>query len=103
METAVKSCNPITQKDVEFYKENGYLVVENVLNREEIDELKRETVRICRGEAGDVRGLEPGPAGEADDAVMRRYLCIHFPHKISEVMLNYVRHPRTSEVFTKLI
>ena len=40
----------VTQADVEFFHENGYLVVQNGLNSGEIEELRRDTVAICRGE-----------------------------------------------------
>src|SRR5207302_8225162 len=41
--------------------------------------------------------------GDSDDDVMRRYLCIHFPHKLSPLMLGYVRHPRVVEALTTVI
>ena len=73
----------ITQADVEFFQENGYLVVENALNADEVEELRHDTTAICRGEHGKVRGIFPHSPEESDDEVMRNYLCIHFPHKIS--------------------
>ncbi len=86
-----------------FYKENGYLVVPNALLEDELEELRSETLRICRGECGDVRGFEAGVPGESDEAVQRRYLCIHFPHKISAVMAKYLATPRIAAVLTEII
>ncbi len=87
----------------EFYEENGYLVVPDVLSQEELAELRAEALRICKGEAGEVRGFEPNVPGESDDDVLRRYLCIHFPHKISDVMLKYLGTPGMTDVLTEII
>jgi ectoine hydroxylase-related dioxygenase (phytanoyl-CoA dioxygenase family) len=93
----------ITSREVEFYRENGYLVVENALTREEIDELRRDTVAICRGQYGEVRGIYPHAPTETDDDVMRSYLCIHFPHKLSPTMAKYLAHPAIVDVLTQVI
>lgn len=47
--------------------------------------------------------MEPMPEEPDDDAVVRRYLCIHFPHKISPLMRDTLRHPRIVEVLTEVI
>ena len=93
----------ITQADVEFFQENGYLVVENALNNDEIDELRRDTLAICRGEHGKIRGIFAHSPEESDDDVLRNYLCIHFPHKISATMEKYLAHPAMVDVLTHII
>ncbi len=70
----------------DFYKENGFLVIEDAFSSEEVDALNQETVRICRGELGDIRGWIPSDVSESDEEVISKFLCIHFPHKISELM-----------------
>jgi ectoine hydroxylase-related dioxygenase (phytanoyl-CoA dioxygenase family) len=93
----------ITQAEVEFYRENGYLVVENALNADEVEALRRDTVDICRGQFGAVRGIRRHSPDETDDEVMRNYLCIHFPHKISETMEHFLAHPVMVDVLTRII
>lgn len=93
----------ITQTQVEFFRENGYLIIENGLSGDEIDELRRDTVAICRGEHGSVRGIDPYLPGETDDDVMRNYLCIHFPHKISACMEHYLAHPVIVDALSHII
>ncbi len=93
----------IAQAEVEFFRENGYLVVKTGLSGAEIDELRRDTVAICRGEYGPVRGIQPHAPDESDDDVMRNYLCIHFPHKLSPTMEFYLSHPVIVDVLTKVI
>ena len=93
----------ISPADVAFYRENGYLAVENALSPAEIEELRAETTSLCRGDRGPIRGVEPADSDEPDDEVLRRYLCIHFPHKLSEVMYRYLAHPAIVETLTGVI
>src|SRR4029078_6816121 len=73
------------------------------LSPAEVDQLRRETTRICRGEAGEVRGVTPAESSETDDEVLRQYLCIHFPHKISEIMKHYLAQATMVDVLTHII
>lgn len=86
-----------------FFKENGFLVVPDAYSPEEIAALHAETVRLCRGEAGDIEGVIPASPDETDDEVIRRYLCIHFPHKLSQPMYDTLKHPKTVEVLKQII
>lgn len=86
-----------------FYQEQGYLVVENALSGAEVDALTDEAARICRGDRGEIRGVTPATADESDVEVMRRYLCIHFPHKVSDEMYQTLAHPPIVEVLTSII
>ncbi|HVU12366.1 MAG TPA: phytanoyl-CoA dioxygenase family protein, partial [Phototrophicaceae bacterium] len=100
MQTLVPNITPI---EVEFFRDNGFLVIENALNPDEVDELRRDTVAICRGAYGRVRGIQRHAPDESDDDVMRNYLCIHFPHKLSPVMERYLAHPAIVDVLTHTI
>jgi phytanoyl-CoA hydroxylase len=93
----------ITDADATFYRENGYLVVEGALSKTEIEELRHETVSICRGERGELRRGFTHTSDETDDEVMSKYLCIHFPHKVSNIMMKHVAHPVIVDVLTKVI
>ncbi|MEZ4711399.1 MAG: phytanoyl-CoA dioxygenase family protein [Caldilineaceae bacterium] len=87
----------------EFYRENGYVVIPDALSAAEIAEMRAETLAICQGERGEmIRGdLDERHAEDAD--VLRRYLCIHFPHKFSEIMYNALSHPVMVDVLTQVI
>lgn len=85
-----------------FFAENGYLIVEGALPPVEVDALRRETTALCRGEQGAIRGLSPA-VDESDDDVLKRYLCIHFPHKLSHIMRDYIAHPVIVDVLTRVI
>ena len=95
---------------VEFYRENGFLVYQDAYTPEEVEELRRDTTRMCRGGYGEIRGQPGIAAGVAktaepvsDEEILKRYLCIHFPHKISPVMLRSITHPKAVSVLTKVI
>ena len=83
----------ISARSGELYREQGFLLLEDALTADEVQVLRDETVRICRGERGEVQGLERALPDETDADVLRRYLCIHFPHKISQVVYDVLLHP----------
>ena len=86
-----------------FYADNGFLVLESGLTDQEVEGLRRETADICSGKRGDIPGFVAGQPGESQDDAMRRYLCIHFPHKISDLMLQDLAHPSIVSVLTRII
>ena len=94
---------PLPPEAADFYRENGFLVVENCIPPHEVAELRDETTQVCRGNRGAFGGITEATAAETDDEVLRRYLCIHFPHKISETMKRYVAHPSYVDVLTAII
>lgn len=94
---------PLGSEAAEFYEEHGFLVVEDALSPSEVEDLRREAVAICKGERGALPGCEPGPDGESDDEAMRRILCVHFPHKVSEGMERYLAHPAIVEALTTVV
>ncbi|GAA4959337.1 ectoine hydroxylase-related dioxygenase (phytanoyl-CoA dioxygenase family) [Nonomuraea thailandensis] len=85
------------------YERDGYLVLDHALDAGEVGELLEEAVRICRGELGDISGALPAGAADTDDDVLRRFLCVHYPHKLSGVMLDTMRHPAVVSALTTLI
>lgn len=97
----------ITPDHVAFFKEYGFLVHADAFSAAEVDELNHDTAKICRGGYGDIKGAHEGitTANQtlSDDEVMKRYLCIHFPHKISPVMLKSITHPAFVNVLTNII
>lgn len=81
-----------------FYRDNGFLVVEGALSPDEVEALRAETLALCRGERGEIRGAPETRPGDTDEEVLARVLCIHFPHKVSPSMTEAVCHPAAIEV-----
>jgi len=85
------------------YARDGYAILPAALSAAEVDKLRAETLAICRGQRGAVSGMQPSADDEPDDAVVRRYACIHFPHKISPLMRQTLAHPATVSALTHVI
>jgi ectoine hydroxylase-related dioxygenase (phytanoyl-CoA dioxygenase family) len=94
---------PVDRLLAEQYQQDGFLVMEDVLNPDELNVVKREAIDICRGRRGQIAGMFTGEGMADDDQVMARTLCIHFPHKTSELLRGYLAHPRITNVLEDLI
>jgi phytanoyl-CoA hydroxylase len=93
----------ISERDVTFYREQGYLVVPDVLERETLDTLRRDLAVILEGARTvtshtDVYDLEPGH--RADDPRVRR---VKTPHKFFPAFERLTRHPRMLAVLQALL
>jgi phytanoyl-CoA hydroxylase len=78
--------------DLAQYQRDGFTLLEDFVSGDELALLRAETTRICRSEF-----LQPanGDASDISDVeVLRQFLCIHFPHKLSPIMLDLISHPR---------
>jgi phytanoyl-CoA hydroxylase len=85
------------------FERDGYVVVENALTAVEVDALRREATEICRGNRGAFPGILAGEPGESESEVLSRYLCIHFPHKISGLMTDMLHHAGVVDALTAVI
>jgi phytanoyl-CoA hydroxylase len=83
---------PLSGIQVRSFVEDGYLAVPNLVDRSQVEELHRDTVKIARG-GYPCEGIEPAPDSLTDNDVLRTILCIHQPHYISPVMERYARDP----------
>ncbi|MDP7237575.1 MAG: phytanoyl-CoA dioxygenase family protein [Candidatus Latescibacteria bacterium] len=80
-------------EQVHFFIENGYLVVPDLINSDELKELKDDLVAVARGQYP-CEGIDPASPDDTDEEVLERILCIHQPHFISPVIEKYIRHPK---------
>jgi phytanoyl-CoA hydroxylase len=87
----------------DFFKDQGFLVLENAFSPEEIAELREEATKICRGEKGIIRGMPELIGDETDEEILRMVLCIHFPHKMSSLIAANLAHPSFVEILTRAI
>ena len=85
-----------------FYGSNGFALLADALSRDEVAELNAEAVRLCRGDLGAIAGADAPPA-ESDAETLRRFLCIHYPHKVSDVALRALKQPRVVDALTAVI
>jgi phytanoyl-CoA hydroxylase len=92
----------ISQQDVAFYGENGYLVVANVLSGAEVEELRRVTDEFVenarsRTSHDDIYDLE-----DSHSAAEPRVRRIKTPHQWHESYARMVAHPGILEVLKQL-
>ncbi|SCL29727.1 Ectoine hydroxylase-related dioxygenase, phytanoyl-CoA dioxygenase (PhyH) family [Micromonospora rhizosphaerae] len=85
------------------YDDDGYLILDNVLSPEALARVREEATAICRGLRGDIDGVQPAGSHEQDAEVLRRYLCIHFPHKISPLLHDVAVLPKVADALTGVI
>ena len=75
----------LTQKDLEFYNQNGYILVDNVLSKEEIKELSDVTDTFVEKSKSVTQNnedfvLEPGHT--AENPKLRRLKSPEHQHKV---------------------
>lgn len=85
------------------YQQQGYLVIPDLISGTEIATLKSETAAIFRGERGHIEGMVEVDENEPDDEVLKKYVAIHFPHKLSKVLYNFLFHQEVVDILTQLI
>jgi phytanoyl-CoA hydroxylase len=88
---------------VSEYDRQGYVIIPDALSVDMIAAARAESTAICRGLLGQISGVTPAGEDDDDADVLRRYLCIHFPHKISSTMLGIARLPGVIKVLVDVI
>ncbi|TQK17659.1 ectoine hydroxylase-related dioxygenase (phytanoyl-CoA dioxygenase family) [Microbacterium sp. SLBN-154] len=96
---------------IEQYRRDGYAVLRNALTPTEVSAINDEALRICRGDFGAV-GLSstnsaplefPTGGTESDADLLRRYLCIHYPHKLSDTISDTMKQDSLVRGLTQII
>lgn len=93
----------LSEDNLRYYKDWGYLIGTALFSPDEIQELKADTAKIFKGAYGEIEGLLPVGDGEADADVLKKYVAIHFPHKISPVIKSYLAHNTVTDVLQGII
>jgi ectoine hydroxylase-related dioxygenase (phytanoyl-CoA dioxygenase family) len=88
---------------VSAYDRDGYMVVPPLLHPAQLAAVRAEANAICLAERGHIDGATPVDARDDELAVLARYLCIHFPHKISTLMRDLARLPGVVDRLTQVI
>jgi phytanoyl-CoA hydroxylase len=92
-----------TDNHFDDYQQTGYLVLSGLFSQQEIAALRKETADIFRGKRGPVEGLLAAAETSTDDDILRQYVAIHFPHKLSPVIHQSLFHPAVLKVLTGII
>jgi len=92
---------PLTDLQVESFVQDGYLVAQKLIGEVELELLKSDTTFIARG-GYPCNSLSPLPSTTSDADALRQILCIHQPHYISPVMLDFVKHNLICGILSQL-
>ena len=93
----------VSGSDVASYRENGYLVVEDLIDRSTIDAILAEGTAVCRGERGAVEGLVLVSPGDSDESVLARYVTCTHVHKASPLLTSFIADDRLADVVVRLV
>lgn len=93
----------ISPENIEFYQDFGYLLAPGLLSTTEIAALKSDAVKIFRGKYGTLEGMLAVDDNQADEEVLKKYVAIHFPHKISPVIRDFLAQEKIVQVLTQVV
>ena len=91
----------VSDEQTQFFIDNGYLVVPDLLSLDEIEELRQDAITIARG-GHPCDNLQPLPDDISDTEVISRILCIHQPHYVSPIIEKYVKHPKICGILSQI-
>jgi phytanoyl-CoA hydroxylase len=101
--TSTATPAPVGRSVIEDFEQQGYLVIPRLLDPELLTDARAESVAICRGHLGSIDGVTPPTDDDTDTAVLARYLCIHFPHKLSPLFRDLAMLPRVVATLSNVI
>ena len=92
----------LREEQVEFYLENGYLILEKLMSELEIGEMQADIPKLIRNEYVCEGNFPPLRGDESEQELLAKVLCIHQPHHVSPVADKYVRHPKICGVLSQI-
>lgn len=95
--------NGISKENKKFYDDNGFLIAKELFSNPEIQELKNEIVNIFKHKGESIIGYVKPDEGITDDELIKNYTTLNFPHKASDVILDYVKHEKVANVLSKIV
>lgn len=93
----------MTEAHIKFFQEAGFIIAENAVTMSQIEALRNDATAICRGTYGSYNGWVGPHEGQSDEEVLKQYLCLHFPHKMSDVIYQALAYPAMVETLTSVI
>jgi phytanoyl-CoA hydroxylase len=100
---------------VQHYRNNGFALLANALGAEDVAAINADALRLCRGDYGELAygdpadgwsGSRPNSLAEADlsdEGLLRRYICIHHPHKVSKPARAALAAPRVVDALVGVV
>ena len=96
----------VDEEFVAHFAEHGFALLADALSADEVATINADAVRLCRGDFGEISNgrLDASEAADlSDDEILRRYLCIHFPHKLVDSTRQALSAPRIVDALVGVI
>lgn len=93
----------VKSKNIQFYRENGYLIAKDLFDDQYISRLNEEAILIVKGKRGEVEGLLSNSSSLTDEDALKTYPAIHFPHKISPILKACASSKEVANILTHII
>lgn len=93
----------VSEENGRFYHDQGYLIAHELLSPAEIKILKDDAAKIFRGQYGVIEGMQAIAEGASDADVLKKYVAIHFPHKISPVINDFLSQKQIVDVLQHIV
>jgi ectoine hydroxylase-related dioxygenase (phytanoyl-CoA dioxygenase family) len=93
----------MTPEATAAHHESGCLIVEDAVSGETIEMLREEALKVCRGDYGKYEGWVGPHDGQSADEILKQYLCLHMPHKVSPPLAESLALKPIVEVLTHVI
>ena len=84
------------------YIENGFVLVEDLISKEEREEIRTELIKINRGDYP-CASITPEENYLTDDDLLTRYMYIGEPHVLSPTLGMYIKHPGICRVLDMVV
>lgn len=93
----------VTEAFLEQYRRDGYAILRNALSPDEVQQVNAEALRLVASDLGSNPANTDDAAQLSDADLMRKYLCIHYPHKVSHVAMDVLKKPQIVEALTTVV
>ena len=91
----------VSQDQVDFYVDSGYLAVPDLLGADKLAELKQDIIKLARGGYPN-QTIQPVADDLSDGEALSKILAIHQPHYVSPAMEKYSRHAKIGGVLSQI-
>jgi len=93
----------LTQENIEFYHEYGYIIGPDTFSSEITQQLKEEATAIVSGKRGALEGAQDSGNDVSESEILKKYAAIHFPHKISPLMKEAAANSKVANVLSQIV
>jgi phytanoyl-CoA hydroxylase len=118
IETATSALQFFDRPDDDFaehFHREGFALLRDALTPEQVRAVNDDALKLCRGDLGKISFRGPDASAilareeaiaavrDDDEAVLRQYLCIHYPHKVSSASMDALAEPRIVDALVRVI